>query len=51
MADDKLIYFNIRARAEAIRMLYVLAGKRVNEERIKFADWPARKEGQLSTQH
>lgn len=25
--QDKLLYFNARARGEAIRMLYVLAGK------------------------
>lgn len=34
--EDRLVYFNIRARAEAIRMLYAVAGKPLKEERI---DW------------
>ena len=43
--QDHLLYFNIRARAEPIRMLYAIAEKELNDERINPEDWPARKPG------
>ncbi|XP_067942665.1 glutathione S-transferase 1-like [Watersipora subatra] len=45
MADeDKLVYFSVRARAEPIRMLYVLAGEKFVDERHDLADWPGKRE-------
>jgi len=38
--QDKLLYFDVKARGEAIRMLYALAGKGLNEQRISFEEWP-----------
>ncbi|KAF6016575.1 hypothetical protein EB796_025119 [Bugula neritina] len=40
---DKHLYFDVRARGEAIRMLYALAGKELDDQRIGFADWPSLK--------
>lgn len=43
--QDNLMYFGIRARGEATRMLYVLAGERFTDQRLGFEDWPAKKPG------
>lgn len=40
MSDLKLVYFNIRGRAEMIRLMLAAAGKKYDEELIKFEDWP-----------
>lgn len=48
MTVDKLTYFNIRARGEAIRMLYSLTGKDFIDDVVHFADWPARKPGKFN---
>lgn len=42
---DKLIYFNVRARGEAIRMMYSIAGKELIDERVSFEEWPEKKKG------
>ena len=39
----KLTYFNLYARAEAIRMLMTHNGTEFTDERIEFADWPTLK--------
>jgi len=44
---DKHLYFDVRARGEAIRMLYALAGKELDDQRIGFADWPSLKPSKL----
>lgn len=36
----KLIYFDIRGRAEPVRMMMALAGQEYEEENISFDDWP-----------
>ena len=40
---DRLEYFDIRARAEPIRMLYALAGTEFEDDRFQFSDWRTRK--------
>lgn len=45
---DKLIYFDARARAEPVRMMYAFAGEKLEDERVAFADWPKKKEGTMS---
>jgi len=42
---DQYIYFDVRARGEAIRMLYAVAKKEFTNQVVTFADWPAVKEG------
>ena len=43
---DKLLYFNGRARAEPIRMLYALAGEKLTDDRFDyFKEWKQRKPG------
>lgn len=42
-AKDQLLYYNLRARAEAIRMLYALAGKEFEDKRFSPEEWPALK--------
>lgn len=42
---DKLLYFDLRARGEVIRMIYVLAGEKLTDERLSMEQWPAKKEG------
>lgn len=39
MSQDKLVYFPVRARAEATRMLYALAGKSLTDEKVTFEQW------------
>jgi len=43
MPQYHLIYFNLRARGELTRWLLQYGGVTHTEERIEFADWPARK--------
>lgn len=43
--EDKLRYFEVRARGEPTRMLYALSGKPLNDERIDLETWPTVKEG------
>lgn len=42
---DKLSYFDIRGRAEPVRMMYALAGKDLDDDRIKSTEWEGRKKG------
>lgn len=46
-SQDNLLYFGIRARAEATRMMYAIAGKKLTDERLGFDEWPMRKPGNL----
>ena len=39
-SQETLQYFDLRARAEAIRMLYSLADKPLNDVLIPRDDWP-----------
>jgi len=51
--DDSLLYFGIRARGEATRMLYAIAGKKMEDKRVTFEQWaemkPSQPLGQLPT--
>nr|KAG5698211.1 hypothetical protein BaRGS_030574 [Batillaria attramentaria] len=40
MASIKLVYFDIRGRAEFIRLVLEAAGQEYEDERVQFADWP-----------
>lgn len=43
MVHYKLTYFNVRGRAEVMRMLFALAEVQYEDVRIEQADWPAKK--------
>ncbi|XP_041485540.1 glutathione S-transferase-like [Lytechinus variegatus] len=43
MPSYKLIYFNVRGRAETARMLLALGGCEFVDERFEVAEWPQRK--------
>lgn len=43
MSDFKLTYFNVTGRAELTRLIFVKSGTQFEDERIEFADWPAKK--------
>eukprot|EP00731_Ephydatia_muelleri_P016491 Em0009g915a len=42
MSTYKLTYFDLRARAELIRLIFAQAGVQYTDERLTFQDWPAR---------
>ena len=42
MSTYKLVYFNLRARAELTRLIFAQAGVEYTDERLEFQDWPAR---------
>ena len=42
MSTYKLTYFDLRARAELIRLVFAQAGVQYTDERLAFQDWPAR---------
>ena len=39
----KLIYFGIKGRGEAARIMFSVAGQQFEDSRIDFADWGALK--------
>ena len=39
----KLTYFNAKGRAEDVRLMFAVAGVKLDDDRIEFADWPTRK--------
>ena len=43
MPSYKLTYFNGRGRGEIARMLLAASGKKFEDVRIEFSDWPALK--------
>jgi len=43
MADYKLTYFNLSGRAELTRLIFAKSGTAFEDDRIEFAEWPARK--------
>jgi len=45
----KLIYFNVRARAEPIRLIFAAAGVPYEDYRIEKVDWPDFKECKRDT--
>ncbi len=46
MAQYKLTYFNIRARAEIIRLIFAVADEKYEDVRVEEDDtWPAVKAG------
>ena len=44
-SEDKLVYFDIKARGEPTRMVYAVAGNPLKDERIPAEQWPSKKEG------
>ncbi|XP_067942578.1 probable glutathione S-transferase 8 [Watersipora subatra] len=42
---DKLVYFDVYARGEPIRMLYAVAGKELDDKIVGEEEWPTVKEG------
>ena len=45
MSSYKLTYFNGRGRGELSRLVFVAAGRKFEDVRIDFSDWPKLKEG------
>lgn len=43
MSQYKLIYFNLRARGEIIRLIFAAAGQKYEDHRIERNQWPAYK--------
>jgi len=43
MGDIKLTYFNVCGRAELTRLIFAKSGTGFQDDRIEFADWPAKK--------
>ena len=39
----KLTYFDVRGRAETIRMMLTMSGQKFNDVRIQLHDWPQHK--------
>lgn len=44
MSEIRVVYFDLRARGEPIRLVLEAAGKKYEDVRIPFDDWPAGKE-------
>lgn len=44
MAQYKIIYFGIKGRAEAFRMIFSVADVKYEDVIIKSGDWPAYKQ-------
>lgn len=42
---DQLAYFDLRARGEAIRMIYAVAGKEFEDKRVSSEEWLTLKPG------
>ena len=42
MSTYKLVYFNLKGRAELTRLIFAQAGVEYTDERVAFQDWPAR---------
>ena len=40
MGKYKLVYFNVRARAEVSRMIFAYVGQDYEDKRIEREDWP-----------
>ena len=45
MSNYKLVYFNLRARAELARMIFHAAGQPFEDVRYERSEWPAHKQG------
>ena len=45
MPQYKLMYFNVRGRAEAARMMLHLAGQEFEDYRFKEGEWPGELKG------
>ena len=45
MTNYKLVYFNLRARAELARMIFHAAGQPFEDFRYERSEWPAHKQG------
>jgi len=43
MSEFKLTYFNVCGRAELTRLIFAKSATPFQDDRIEFADWPARK--------
>ena len=47
MSGIKVVYFNLRARGEPIRLVLEAAGKKYEDVRISFDQWPSEKESEF----
>jgi glutathione S-transferase len=45
MPEYKFIYFNGKGRGELSRLIFAAAGKKFEDKRIEFSDWPNVKQG------
>ena len=47
MAAYKLVYFNLKGRAETCRILFELANQKYEDYRAEFSEWPELKPKQV----
>ena len=45
MGEIKVVYFDLRARGEPIRLVLEAAGRKYEDVRISFDEWPSLKAG------
>ena len=50
MAEYKLVYFNLKGRAESSRILFELAKQKYEDYRAEFSEWPELKLKQVFQQ-
>jgi len=43
MTDIKFVYFDLKARGEPVRLVLAAAGRKYEDVRVSFDDWPAEK--------
>ena len=49
MTSYKLYYFNLKGRAEVIRIMFAYAGVEFQDIRIPFIEWPNKKDSEYSS--
>ena len=50
MTQYKLVYFNLKGRGEAIRILFEVANQQYDDHRVEFSEWASLKSKQVFSQ-